>query len=263
MRIIEPREEYDRAAGMRWSSLKHIATSPAAFQWNLHADRVETSAMRLGTLVHRAVLEPQLWGDYTMVYGGDSRRGKEWSEFTAEWGSTHEIVTASELRTVNAIRDAIRRHPAAGALLAEPGDSELSLYGHIMGVSCKARADRITNSGRLLELKTTGGSVSPRAFSRVCHDYQYHGQVAMYCDLAELQLATIIAVSTRAPHDVAVYTVTADVMELGRALVSECLEAYNTCMESGQWGCAYPLPMELTYPSWVYGSEGDALEGCE
>ena len=63
----------DKYLPLSFSSLKAFDRSPLAFVHYKEGPRKETDAMRFGTMVHRAVLEPDKYQATVAVY--DGRRG--------------------------------------------------------------------------------------------------------------------------------------------------------------------------------------------
>ena len=83
---------------LSFSSLKAFARSPLAFIEYKTNKKEPTPAMRFGTLVHRAILEPERYSRTVAIYEGQ-RRGKAWKEFEAEHADM-DIVTTTEAMTI-------------------------------------------------------------------------------------------------------------------------------------------------------------------
>lgn len=52
-------DPYAAIEALNWSTLKHIAVSPRMLKWRTEHPRPETPALRLGTAIHCAILEPE------------------------------------------------------------------------------------------------------------------------------------------------------------------------------------------------------------
>jgi len=77
-----PFADYQRLAGVNWSTLSYMQTSPLAYRENLLNPKPSTAAMDLGSAMHAIVLEPEtFFATYGMFEG---RRGtkahQEWQE---------------------------------------------------------------------------------------------------------------------------------------------------------------------------------------
>jgi hypothetical protein len=114
-------EEYHADPAISASQLKEICKSPFHY-WKRYVDpdrspSEPTAAMRLGSLVHCAVLEPnELLQRYAV---GPDRRTKE-GKATAERmiADGIEPVSASDFEQALSMAAAVRSHPTAGLLLA-------------------------------------------------------------------------------------------------------------------------------------------------
>jgi hypothetical protein len=96
---IHDRKEYRAFPAFNQSAAKHILTSPAHYQAYINTPQEETKALRFGTFVHSAVLEPHTLDDLYATAPDCDRRTKEgkaaWAEFaTANAGKT--ILDAEE-----------------------------------------------------------------------------------------------------------------------------------------------------------------------
>lgn len=260
-----PRAEYDALDAVNWSTLRHLGKSPLAYDHALNRPGTDSAAMRLGRAAHLAVLEPERFRSHCVVFDG-ARRGKAWEEFQEEHIGA-EILSDEEHATATMISLSVQSHPVARELLRW-GRAEVSVVADIEGTRCKGRLDWLGSGGVIVDLKTTRSSCHPRSFARTALAYEYHGQAAFYSLLAEAAggeptVFSFIVVESVAPFEVAVYRVSSDVMTLGKERVRELLAKRAQVLSGERFGHEYPGTLELTFPSWAYGSEGDALEGCE
>jgi hypothetical protein len=90
---IHDRKEYRAFPALNQSAAKHILTSPAHYQAYINTPQEETKALKFGTVVHSAVLEPHTLDDLYVTAPDCDRRTKEgkavWAEFaTANAGKT-------------------------------------------------------------------------------------------------------------------------------------------------------------------------------
>jgi hypothetical protein len=251
--------EYQSIDSCNWSTLKYAVRSGLHYNYSLTSAGAETDAMRLGRATHTAVFEPDRLLHEYVIWEGGTRRGKEWEAFkVAHAGKT--ILKPDELDTACAIRDAVRAHPIAAALLVS-GTPECTIQwtDKDTGIACKARLDWLSDTA-LVDLKTTR-NIEPRRFGAQCGEMQYHGQLAFYASgLLALGLEPaikIIAVENSAPHDVAVYDLGDDEQYAGEVQYQEALRTVAACRRSGVWPGGYPAEMGLMLPAWSFPNPED------
>jgi hypothetical protein len=112
-----------------------------------------TSAMRLGSLAHCAVLEPdELSKRYAIAPDRRSNAGKAAAAEMSANGI--EAVTESDMALALNMADAVRQHPYAAALLAD-GKAEQSFWwdDKATGQRCKCRPDWYQGT-TIVDLKT-------------------------------------------------------------------------------------------------------------
>ena len=247
--------EYRAFDAINASYLADIDTSPA------HAKQIkekgyETKTMNFGTAVHSALLEPdKFFSDY-IVYYGKTRRGKEWDLFKEE-NVDKEILKANELAEINALAVAVLKHPVAAPLIAEEGDSEVTIIWvePTTGLPCKSRLDRLAQD-LFLDLKTTR-SISRFSFNRDFQTYKYDLKMAFYYDaLAAIGMSVdrvkIIAAQSKPTIDVAVYNVSEEVINFGRSKYLKALETLLDCRETDEWPGLLPYAeANITIPEWA------------
>lgn len=188
---------------LSFSSLCRFAESPLSFLHYKTQPRTETAAMRLGTLVHRHVLEPDEFMESVVCYEG-TRRGNAWKDFEA----AHEgkdIVTATEWNTIMNVKDALTGSRHACQLLAALDYREMMIEWPSSGLPHRGIVDG-TGSGIVVDLKVTN-NVNPRALTSMIWERRYNMQAAMYAHGLtyhghDIDECYIIAVQSGAPHHV-------------------------------------------------------------
>lgn len=221
---------------VRFSSLKHIALSPAHYIYRLeNPGSFDTPAMRLGRLAHVLALTP----DVDPVIFDGSRRGKEWDAFEkAHEGE--EVYTASEFDLARAMADAVLIDPVAREAMSDEAAriEELVLWT-AAGRECQARPDWFT-TGRVLDLKSTTDA-HPERFLRHLTRLAYHAQMAWYMDgileagLGDPQSAVIVAVESKPPHVVTVFELAPSLILAGRKLHRLWFEQLLNCERADAW----------------------------
>jgi hypothetical protein len=264
-----PFDKYRQLPGLHASSLKHALVSPLQYQHAELNDWPDNDTFRAGRAAHTAILEPNRFlAEYaqweTERADGTKRirRGNEWDEFQAvNAGKT--ILTPKQYETAVELRDIVRDHPVAGPLVKGVGRNELSLrWKHpTKGVDCKGRIDRATASA-IIDIKTTNDP-GPNAFGRIAANLKYAMQCAFYragaeaCGLGRLPFK-IIAVGSKAPHDVVVYDVGEDILLQGLDDCERAIDLVIACREKQSWpGQAVDHALPLLLPAWAMPTDAE------
>lgn len=252
-----PADEYhaDRSAVSKgW--LDKIDRSPAHLKLYLDGARSEpTPAMVLGSLIHTAVLEPDLLDSEYAVQPKIDRRTKAGKEEYAAWIEEHANmthVTSEQLEQAKAIRDSVLHHRAASVLLRD-GVAEQTVVWHDAGTGekCKARADWLRDS-MVVDLKSTTDA-RPDAFAKAIANFRYDVQAAHYTDGFERDRFVFIVVEKDPPYGVAVYVADDSVFERGRSLRDRNLDTYSACMAKGHWPAYADTIQTVGLPAWARG----------
>lgn len=246
--------DYHADPAVSASHLHAVAKSPYHY-WSRYLDPKRTpveptAAMRLGSLVHCAVLEPEeLQARYGVCGPRNTKSGKEQAERMAAAGI--EAVTASDMMTANCMADSVHRHPAVAALLAQ-GKAEQSFWWDdaATGLRCKCRPDWYDGS-TVVDLKTTTDA-SPAAFARSVATFRYHVQASHYlAGLHGAERFVFIAVEKTAPYAVAVYELDAAAMAAGDELRQRDMRIIADCQATTEWPGYGDDLQTLSLPSWA------------
>jgi len=252
-------EVYHASPGLSKSDLDRIARSPAHYVAAKQEVASPTPAMRFGTAVHVAVLEPELFrGTYAMAPVVDRRTkaGKEaWEEFQA---SGKQPLTSDEWAAIAGMRDSVMALPAVTRILSG-GEAEMSLFHYLddLGVRAKIRPDWANSDiATLFDLKTTRDA-SPDQFAKSCATFRYHVQAAFYSDVWRMRTGQPVrafvfcAVEKEPPYAAALYVLDDEAIQAGRRSYRYDLETYATCREADEWP-AYSTDVEtLSLPAWA------------
>lgn len=259
-----PAEVYHRSTALGSSGLRELLRSPAHY-WAAYLDperapRAETAAMRLGTMAHLAVLEPELFAGVVVAPKVD-RRTKEGKAAWAAWeieSAGKAVATGDELAQASAIAAAVQSHPAAAALLSG-AEREVSAewIDPAHGVRCRARFDALSRErGIIVDLKTTEDARESE-FSRSIAKWGYHTQAAHYLEAyraayGEHARAYVWIVAEKAaPYGVRVYTASPDLIARGNADRDRAIETLAECLREDKWP-GYPVEIsEIDLPGWA------------
>ena len=269
-----PSHEYHTGPGISKTGLDLIRQSPRHYferyiepLQDLDSDEDErppvdddTEAKLYGRALHALLLEPHVF-EREFVVKPKFGTSKVEKEAKAEWEAAHagcEIVNARQVADMIRMRDAVRSHPAARALLNRSGRGEVSAYAidPVTGVLMRSRADWLTDDGIIVDLKSTGRHpASSDGFSRLADTRRYHVGSALYSDvfrangLTKARMVYILVERSVRPK-VACYMLDPEDVELGRVEYREDLATYRQCVESGTWPCYGDKVMIGRLPAW-------------
>lgn len=260
-------EQYHAHPAIGKSHLDAINQSPlhywARFINPSRIPSIPTPAMQFGSAVHMAVLEPALFDlKYAQApaIAKTTKAGKEaWAEAAAHG---HILLKPDDWRAIAAIRTAISGHPAASAALSAAGRAEVSFFArdHSTKIPIKCRPDYLTESGWLIDLKTTKDA-SIRGFQRSIVNFRYHVQAAHYIDTVKAALGIaargfcFIAVESEPPHAVQVFRCSQNLIEAGRVEAQRNLRQLHAAFDEFPTETPWPSyslnPVEIDLPSWA------------
>lgn len=214
------------------------------------ADPPPGPALRIGTHLHAAVLEPSVWEDTRSRLPGDARASRERQQVEG-------MLASLEGSRTPAAR-------AARQLLWGEGQSEVSITWRddATGLACRSRLDRLlvrSSSVLVVELKTTEDP-SPEEFARSIHKFGYHRQAAFYLNAA-IELVgearasfAFVVVRKEPPHEVAVYQLDDESIEIGRQEVREAMAALKASRETNTWSAPWENgATTIGLPAWAKG----------
>lgn len=254
--------EYHARPEVSKSGLDLVHRSPLHF-WNryLNPNRVvepPTPAMVLGSALHTRVLEPHLFDDEYVVAPQCDRRTKEgkmiWADFEQE-AAGKTLLKAEDALQINAMAEAVRRHPAARVLLNKSGKAEQSYFwtDDDSGIECKCRPDFHTDDRRIIiDVKTTEDA-SPSKFLRSSVlQWRYHVQAAFYMQgVPEAEVFLFAVVEKKPPFAVAVYSLPAKLLERGLEEAKADLRTIAECRATDKWPSYSEEVQELPLPKWL------------
>ena len=193
--------DYHADPAVSASQLKTVMQSPYHY-WSryLDPDRVAmtpTAAMRLGSLTHCAVLEPdELTKRYQLA---PDRRTKEGKAAVVEMAAAGiEAVSEADLAQALQMADAVRSNSTA-ALLLSNGQAEQSFWWDDIatGMRCKCRPDWFDGE-TIVDLKTCQDA-SAAGFAKAVAAFHYQLQAAHYLCGTLAKRFIFVAVEKLAP----------------------------------------------------------------
>ena len=259
--------DYHAHSGVSKSKLDSIAKSPLHY-WSRWCDPsriapAPTPAMERGTALHMALLEPDKF-EATYAQAPDVNRttkaGKlEW-ELAASGGK--KLLKKDEWDCVHYMLRAVMEHPMAHKILAASGRAEESFFAKCpsTGLELKCRPDWLTDSGWLVDIKTTQDA-SLKGFQKSVANFRYHVQAAHYLNVFKLATGVtprgfvFIAVESSDPYAVQVFEASPLLIETGALEVARNLQALAHAATTYPMGIPWPSYSDsvvtLDPPTWM------------
>ena len=269
-------EEYHASDGLSNSMMTRLLRSPAHLKHYIDHPDAPTPQMILGTQVHTALLEPDVFADLCVVgpYGPWTRKAAkdEIASMVDAGYNKSDILKPDVYDQIHDMVDSVLGNPSASLMIRSgrsEGKIEESLFWADPGthVECKARVDCIPAessmySNYLVDFKTTIDA-SPESFAKSVVNFGYHRQAYHYLSgwnslhpEDQRKGFIIIACEKSPPYAVAIYEMSDQCMELGKHEVSSLLELYARCDEDDVWESYPPTVQMLELPAWATAKVG-------
>jgi exodeoxyribonuclease VIII len=215
--------------------------------------------MKLGTVVHSLILEPEkVAAEIAVMPKFDKRTtiGKKAAEEFEEDNRGKLVVDEGVFDRARCIADAVSAHPIVQEHMRD-GVAETTMIWEQYGVPCKARVDYLKGSG-IFDVKTCSDA-SPEGFARQIAQFQYHVQAAHYANGYreivgwDLDRFVFVAVESETPYAVGVYTLDARSLQSGRILIERAADAYKRAltMPSAAVPSYADEIVEISVPNWA------------
>lgn len=264
-------DDYHGGVGVSKSGLDVLARSPLHY-WAKYIDpnrerKEPTPAMKLGTAIHTAVLEPDEFTKRHIVAPVVDRRTKDgkatWEQFLADAEAAGaDLISADDFATCQAISQQVRQHPTARKVFAN-GTPELSAYwtDAETGLLCKCRPDWL-GLPLIVDLKSTEDA-SAEGFAKSAWNYRYWVQAAWYVDGIEQATGqrpdafVFAAFEKSAPYACAFYFADEAMLDMGRREYRKQLRVLADCKAADKWP-GYPTDvLPLGVPPWALKAAND------
>jgi hypothetical protein len=247
---IHDRKEYRAFPALNQSAAKVlVANSPAHYQAYINTPQEETKALKFGTFVHAAVLEPQTLDDLYATAPDVDRRTKDGKE---QWAA---FAMANAGKTIlDAEESAIGHLVAAHARLALKTHgvvfdaTEVMYHVDYCGVPLKAAIDGVAGD-YLWDIKTTDDA-SAAGMLKAIRNYRYNLQAYWYRLVYELATGRrplgfrFLFVEKEPPFATAVCEIGPDLMSYAVSDFEKAITLYKECSASGVWP-SYPEEVQV------------------
>lgn len=255
------------------SRIADVSRSPAHARQRIDAPDKSTPAKDLGTAIHMAILEPDLWSKtYRANPPGDGRTASARDARAALAAEGFTLLKEEDFAICERIRTRTWAHPTTKALLSKLEYVEISAIGLIEGIPVKVRADGLTPASAIIMDLKSARDASPDAFGRQVCSLRYHWSAAIYVDVfaslgIPIDYYLWLAVEKEEPNELALYVPPDTVLALARNQYRKHLHTYDACAKSGVWP-GYPKEIQsLDLPAWAYKQaameEGDDDTGSD
>jgi len=242
---ITHRVLYDGIQALNYSLAKElVGKSPAHGLAYLNQEREETKALRMGSLIHCAVLQPELLNEKFVTAPECDRRTKEgkatWSDFIEHTAATPgmTIVSAEESAECHIIASAAKHALERMEVTFEL--TEFMFTTDHCGVQLKCAIDGVGSDGYLWDLKSTD-DCSPAALLKTIRAYKYALQAYFYrlCFETAFERRLLgfrfLFVEKAPPYATAVVEIGPELMSYACSDFEKALQAYRECTTLGEW----------------------------
>jgi len=220
------------------SSLKAFSRSPAHALVGFEEEKENSDAMAIGSLLdHKILGTPYLWttspfDDYR------TKDARAWRDDQEARGVT--VFKQEQLETVNKMVEAVRAHPFASRLFAEPGRAQVGIFGEFESCERKGLIDWLPDKlPVIVDLKKTRDA-SRHGFRRQMGQLRYDVQAAYYRDLyrditGETRAWQWVCVEDQAPYAVAVYQLGIESLDKASATWQSWIRQWIACEDTDSW----------------------------
>lgn len=249
---------YQSAHAINNSGLMLIGRNPADYIWNKNApkDPSKVGAADFGTVMHTALLEPELFEGSFLIGPTKSRTTKAFLEFEQEHNGKI-ILLEDEYDKIRLSVDSAKAHPTVSAYLEQQGFSESSFFvaDQVNGVMRKVRPDKYIGLdcdprfSPALDVKTTASIADWRdsaKWKNPLYTFGYGHTAAFYMDTLSIHEGVQInsydfllvqKTSEFGMYPVSVFRLTREEAQWYGFFdqVSHNIETYAECLRTGNW----------------------------
>lgn len=224
-----PNEIYHSSIGDSKSSLDIFHEDP--YKYFNRKEKEQTRQMQLGSAIHAACLEPEIfYNNYMLMPEVKDRRQPEYKRAVKSFGEGN-VFTGKDCEKIQGMQRAIQSNARAKQLLNSDGYYEISGFyiDEKTGLVLRFRFDKlsfINGKWHGVDLKKTQGA-NQHDFSKSIWNYRYHVQDAVYSNGfkavtgIELESFSFVVVEEEYPHKVANY----ELCDLSRKVGQDELKA--------------------------------------
>lgn len=262
-----PFSEYLKLEGIGSGGMKALSISPAHYAAHLKYPKKQTPAMKLGTLIHSAVLEPKRFlSNYVIEpeFGQKKIEKEAKKKFHDSLRPGAVVVGDDERETIVGMIERLHNSNAASKLMMA-GRSEVTVQAEVEGVAGKARIDFLRSDPIPIDYKTTTDA-SKQGFAKQIYDQGYMTQAVWYMRLLAVATGSVpedfifIAQEKTPPYAVGVYNLTELFKEIGEIRVRNAIlnhSHYQKALLANEPQMAYEDQIiDIQPENWMLYKEG-------
>lgn len=270
--VPAPQYHADRTA-VNQGALVEVNRSPAHFfnKWTSKPTQSESYEMRIGTFVHMALLEAELYGSAIVRPDFGDGRTKDAKERKTEWlkgcppGSI--IIDEDEKHVVEAMCANIIAVPFIAQLIKEARKEATAYFTDPeTRILNRARLDGVT-SDVIFDIKTMENATQDEVSKTIARN-DYHFQSAHYLAAGDAVVAKpdhyqrylFIASERTAPYECDFYWLSPSAIARGKAMRREALVRLRGCLDTNRWpgyvdnAATLETLRTVDLPPWAYAS---------
>lgn len=225
-------EEYFANEALGSHQIRTLLDSPLMFWESMKLTREPTPAMKLGSLVHCFLLEPDVFKEKYAIEPELDRRCKEYKEF-ANQNEGKLFYRNSELEPIqNRLNKILTKNLSGYDSLMKILKNEDGLFKEysVFWDNFKAKIDCFDSVSKTLIDVKTANDVNPSVFKRLVFKYTYDLQLAHYGNALSacgyhVDNYKIVAIQTSFPYDIVEYELDMEVMDYAYERI---YKLYNT-----------------------------------
>jgi len=252
-------EAYHASPGISSSEIKNALVSYGYYKAKKEDDST-SPALEFGKAFHMAILEPGLFEKTYVIEEKDkfNKRTKQGREDYAQWVADlkeegAEIIKEQDRDLLTAMAANVQAHPLFAGVKGQYQEVACVARCPHTGLLVKCKPD--SRGHHILDFKTYRDAVTPANMLREINNRGYHISAAHYQDTilnatGEKLPFVIAAVEKIAPHGVAFYELSDELIEEGRTLVRAGLDRIKR-WEKNPPKCHYGEAIHVLHPNAI------------
>lgn len=245
------------------SNLKMLLDNPADFyKYKVEGKTKEFStntqnAFDEGTYAHSLILEPYMIEKEFRFFNGFRKQGKDWEDFKNDPDNAGFVLLSKsqKAKVENWVKSYELRKKDVD--LIKGGEPELTLFGELMGLPIKVRADYLNvDGGYLADVKTTSGPSDVDSFKYTVDSFKYELSAALYLMMFEKhfgkKLDFYFIVLSKRDCACEIFKLSDEKRAEGEAKVIQAIEIYKKCKTTGIWSLPGLKVDDIIDPDSVY-----------
>ena len=221
-RMVEDNFYYGYCSNAMFSSskVKDMSKSPKSYYY-IDKYKKSQQPLRDGQLFHLSILEPEKF-DQQIFAPVRSKNTKAFREMKKE--TLRTVYTLQEKEDAERLAQAFLLNQKAVSMIRD-SKTEVPAVGMIDGIPFRGKADVLTNSGRVIDLKTCQNITN---FKKDAYALGYNVQAYLYCQLFNISYKDFyfIAIDKKS-LDIGIYDCSKEFIETGKMTVKKVLDAYK------------------------------------